>query len=269
MDTITITITETERKRLILLAEDVIKSGHWGNAVVEIPEESRLFEVFQRSAGTIEMSVSQVALLMNWLMEGTGYGMILLGEDVSILQKIAYKLYRFYNYRKEACIRELENVSELIKKSENLLPGKGFNLPLEHLRELEDVERNEAYRRLRQSIDSYEAREDDVGSVEAENVSDNDASFHNGAVKERYETGINRSRNTGVTLGKVYTEGEDLNPDSDGIETSGKSFFSRIFSTKKKTKKALDTNSIGESINAKELVQKTEKIAKRIGKRGR
>ncbi len=151
---IAITVTEQEKKQLIFFAEKALQGGHWGSGELEIPEERQVYEIILRSSGTVELTMRQVELFLNWFFEATQHGTYLLPEDMSILEKIVYKLYGHYNERKQACLRELDKIAEIIVKSADLFPGKKFDLPLDRLKKLEEIERNEAFEQLKKSIET-------------------------------------------------------------------------------------------------------------------
>ncbi len=106
-------LNSVEKRRLLGCADNTIFDKlHWGNGEVIIPEEQILYEMIKKAEDKIELSFTQLKILLNWIFETTAQGTILLNEDISILYKILTQLekHREYIIRKyEQEIKEIQN----------------------------------------------------------------------------------------------------------------------------------------------------------------
>ena len=89
---------ELEKRRL-LSYEDLSVRGqlHWGDGEIIIPEEQILLQKIREAEDSLTMNFEQLELLINWFLDATGGGMLLLGEDISILNKIIEQLTPYHN----------------------------------------------------------------------------------------------------------------------------------------------------------------------------
>lgn len=149
---ITVTINESEKKRLIFYAENELHSGHWGSSGIEIPQEIKLYDKISKADSQIELSLPDVKLLFQWFLNATDHGLILLSDDISIIHKIIYKLYNYYEIKKKQYIIELDSITDIIESSINILPDHTFTLPIEHFEELEKIENSNIFKELHDKI---------------------------------------------------------------------------------------------------------------------
>ncbi len=86
---IQITVNDLEKERLKNYADySLYESKHWGNGKLFIHEENILYSKLNSPENKIHLSSGELKILINWFLEGTGNGTILLSEDIMILQKL-------------------------------------------------------------------------------------------------------------------------------------------------------------------------------------
>lgn len=85
MQTIEIKITPEGKKRLEYYVETALTGGHWGSSDIEIPDEQALAYKIRVTGGTLELSVRECRLLLNWFGESTDDGRFLLPEDAELI----------------------------------------------------------------------------------------------------------------------------------------------------------------------------------------
>lgn len=82
-------VNSIEKKRLLYYAEhSLFEKAHWGDGEVLVPEERILLDQFKSRKTNIELTLTQLRILINWFLESTGYGNFLLEEDFVIMNKL-------------------------------------------------------------------------------------------------------------------------------------------------------------------------------------
>lgn len=231
---IAITINESEKKRLLYYAENELRSGHWGSSDIEIPQEKVLHDKINKAVSEIELSLPDTKLLFQWFLNATDHGLILLSDDISIIHKIIYKLYNYYEIKKNQYIIELDSITDIIKSSINILPNHKFSLPVEYLKELERIENNKILKELHDNI--YGKSSTDIN-----------------------ETNIVKSEEPGVVRLKPSTEKQNylsnfinkLIPQPNKIDDPAKSD---------------NHNRSNETLDAKELLNKSKALSRKLKK---
>ncbi len=128
-----LTINQFEKKRLLFYADQTLsESLHWGNGAVIILEEQILLNAIKESKGKLTLNSFQLELLLNWLFDATGEGHFLLGEDISIINKIIGGLTEYHRSLKNRKTKdnidleeiefELNFVEKMLKKLIYMLP---------------------------------------------------------------------------------------------------------------------------------------------------
>ena len=64
-----------------------LKGFKWDYPII-IPEEQILYDTIKESKGKLTLNSFLLKILLNWLFDATGEGQFLLGEDISIINKI-------------------------------------------------------------------------------------------------------------------------------------------------------------------------------------
>ena len=72
---IIINIKYTEKMNLLEFASEKKNKGHWGSSSFLIPEEENLVSIIEKCDDRLEVSFSQLSLLLNWISEGTSGGL--------------------------------------------------------------------------------------------------------------------------------------------------------------------------------------------------
>ncbi len=231
---ITLIITESEKKRLVFYAENEMQSGHWGSSDIEIPQEKILFSKIDQAVSEIELSLQEAKLLFQWFLNATDHGLILLSDDISIIHKILYKLYNYYEVKKKQYISELDSISEIIKSSINILPSHKLSLPIEYLKELDKIENNRILKELHDNI--YKDSTIDIKEININNFDE--------PVKIESKP---------RSLKKNYLSGfmNRLKPDSKKINSDNKSN---------------NNNSINNTLDARVLLNKSKALSKKLKK---
>jgi hypothetical protein len=70
---------------------------HWGDGEIIIPEEQILQQKITDAEDKLTLDFEQLELLTNWFLDATDEGILLLGEDISILNKIIGQLTPYHN----------------------------------------------------------------------------------------------------------------------------------------------------------------------------
>ncbi|MBU1077042.1 MAG: hypothetical protein KKH98_07110 [Spirochaetes bacterium] len=139
---IEIKINDIERGRLLQHAEyTMYEKSHWGDGDVTIPEEQILYNKIKDAGDKLELSPNQFALLLNWIMDSTKHGTILMNEDVSVLNKIFDQLSHTYTIKRRAYTHELNTMEEQLDKIKSAL--KQSPIKKEDLEEVKKVVQEE------------------------------------------------------------------------------------------------------------------------------
>ena len=115
-------IHELEKRRLLSYADHSIRDQlHWGNGEVIIPEEQILQQKITDAEEKLMLDFEQLKLLTHWFLDATGEGMLLLGEDISILNKIIGQLIPYHNELKRKYDVKLRILKAQIDDAEKVL----------------------------------------------------------------------------------------------------------------------------------------------------
>lgn len=115
-------IHELEKRRLLSYADHSIRDQlHWGNGEVIIPEEQILQQKITDAEDKLMLDFEQLKLLTHWFLDATGEGMLLLGEDISILNKIIGQLIPYHNELKRKYDVKLRILKAQIDDAEKVL----------------------------------------------------------------------------------------------------------------------------------------------------
>ena len=89
---------ELEKRRLLSYAGHSMRDQlHWGDGEIIIPEEQILQQKITDAEDKLTLNFEQLELLTNWFLDATDEGILLLGEDISILNKIIGQLTPYHN----------------------------------------------------------------------------------------------------------------------------------------------------------------------------
>lgn len=112
---IKLVINSLERKRMLYYAEhSLFGKAHWGDGEVLIPEEKMLFEYFKQEDEFMEITFTQLKILIQWFLESTNNGAFLINEDIVILKKLIAILELYYKENNIDRIYESEDVPSAI-----------------------------------------------------------------------------------------------------------------------------------------------------------
>ncbi len=153
-----LTINQFEKKRLLFYADQTLsESLHWGGGAVIIPEEQILLDAIKESKGKLTLDSFKLELLLNWLFDATGEGQFLLGEDISIINKIIGGLAEYRcslkngktkdNIELEEIEFQLNFVEKMLKKLIYMLPETEKKEEIEELKE--EIEFEEKVKRAK------------------------------------------------------------------------------------------------------------------------
>ncbi len=86
-----------EKVRLIFYSEHAVSDKfHWGDGDMVIPEEENLIDQIKNGSGEIELSPTQLRILVIWFIDATGNGAVLMDADEYILNQIIILLNEHY-----------------------------------------------------------------------------------------------------------------------------------------------------------------------------
>ena len=115
-------LNELEKRRLLSYASQSMRDNlHWGDGEVIIPEEQILEQKIQESEYKLTLDFEQLRLLTNWFLDATDEGILLLGEDISILNKIIGLLTPYHNELKRDYDVKLRMLKAQIDDAEKVL----------------------------------------------------------------------------------------------------------------------------------------------------
>ena len=113
---------ELEKERLLAYASQSLRDNlHWGNGEVIVPEEQILEQKIQETEYKLALDFEQLRLLTNWFLDATDEGLLLAGEDISILTKIIDLLTPYHNQLKKEYDVKLRILKARIDDAENVL----------------------------------------------------------------------------------------------------------------------------------------------------
>ncbi len=108
-------INAMDRKRMLHYAEhSLFGKAHWGDGEVLIPEEKMLFEYFKQENEFMEITFTQLKILIQWFLESTNNGAFLINEDIVILKKLISILKLYYKENNIDHIYKSEDVPSAI-----------------------------------------------------------------------------------------------------------------------------------------------------------
>ena len=117
----TLRINEIEKERLLSYAEYTLRDKlHWGDGEIITAVEQILYDSIEEATDELELDVYELKILLNWLFDATGEGTLLLGEDISILNKVLHLLHEYCYDMKGKDITELKTVESLKDSIENI-----------------------------------------------------------------------------------------------------------------------------------------------------
>jgi hypothetical protein len=113
---------DLEKQRLLFYASHTMRDSlHWGDGEVIIPEEQILEQKIQKTEYKLTLEFEQIRLLTNWFLDATGEGLLLAGEDISILTKIIGLLTPYHNELKREYDVKLRMLKAQIDDAEKVL----------------------------------------------------------------------------------------------------------------------------------------------------
>lgn len=228
---ITLKIAKSELTRLLYNAEKNINSGHWGNSILEIPDEQIILNKLKIADESIELSMREIEIVINWFNVVTDHGLLMILEDMSIIQQITYKLFKHYEDKLLEYNNELSRISKILSLITNIMPDIDKKMNISRLKELDKNENEKIINKLRESI---------YGSTSSEK----------NKKPEEVDSNINYTKN--------------IIPEHKKTIKDNSSFIQNLISL---FRLPADENEMKEKkITSKELLRKTENIAKKINK---
>jgi len=94
---------------------------HWGDGEIIIPEEQILLQKIREAEDSLTLDFEQLKLLTHWFLDATDEGMLLLGEDISILNRIIGQLIPYHNELKRKYDVKLRMLKAQIDAAEKVL----------------------------------------------------------------------------------------------------------------------------------------------------
>jgi hypothetical protein len=95
-------VNELEKRRLLSYATSSMHDQlHWGDGEIIIPEEQILQEKIINAEDKLTLDFMELKLLITWFLDATDEGVLLLGEDISILNKLIRLLKLYHNALKK------------------------------------------------------------------------------------------------------------------------------------------------------------------------
>ena len=127
---------ELEKERLLSYASQSMRDNlHWGDGEVIIPEEQILEQKIQETEYKLALDFNQLRLLTNWFLDATDEGLLLAGEDISILTKIIGLLTTYHNeLKREYDVKlrmlkaQIDDAEKILTKLTNIVPKTGEKL---------------------------------------------------------------------------------------------------------------------------------------------
>jgi hypothetical protein len=113
---------ELEKRRLLSYASHSMRDQlHWGDGEIIIPEEQILQQKITDAEDKLILDFEQLELLTNWFLEATDEGILLLGEDISILNKLIGQLTAYHNELKRKYDVKLRMLKARMDATEKVL----------------------------------------------------------------------------------------------------------------------------------------------------
>jgi hypothetical protein len=113
---------ELEKERLLSYASHTIRDKlHWGDGEVIIPEEQILEQRIQETEYHLTLDFEQMKLLTNWFLDDTDEGLLLAGEDISILHKMIELLTTYHDELKREYAVKLRMLKAQIEAADDVL----------------------------------------------------------------------------------------------------------------------------------------------------
>ena len=117
-----IKFNELEKRRLLSYAGHSMRDQlHWGDGEIIIPEEQILQQKITDAEDKLTLDFAQLELLTNWFLDATDEGILLLGEDISILKKIIGQLTPYHKELKRKYDVKLRMLKAQIDAAEKVL----------------------------------------------------------------------------------------------------------------------------------------------------
>lgn len=92
-----ISVSPSEKRRLVIYAEHTLfEQSHWGDGDMIIPEEQFLYDEFKSDNTIIDVTNTQLKILINWFLSNTGCGSYMMEEDMSLLDKIVLTIESYF-----------------------------------------------------------------------------------------------------------------------------------------------------------------------------
>jgi hypothetical protein len=121
---------DLEKRKLLLYASHTLRDTlHWGDGEVIVPEEQILEQKIQEAEDKLTLDFEQMKLLSNWFLDATDNGLLLAGEDISILQKMIELLAPYLDeVKKEYDVKlrmlkvQIEDAEKVLNKLEKVVP---------------------------------------------------------------------------------------------------------------------------------------------------
>ena len=108
---------------------------HWGDGEIIIPEEQILQQKITDAEDKLTLNFEQLELLTNWFLDATDEGILLLGEDISILNKIIgqltpyhSELKRKYDVKLRMLKAQIDAAEKVLTKLTRIVPKTGEKL---------------------------------------------------------------------------------------------------------------------------------------------
>jgi hypothetical protein len=115
-------LMELEKSRLLSYANHSMRDQlHWGDGEIIIPEEQILQQKITDAEDKLSLDFAQLELLINWFLDATDEGILLLGEDISILNKLIGQLTPYHNELKRKYDVKLRILKAQIDATEKVL----------------------------------------------------------------------------------------------------------------------------------------------------
>ncbi len=92
---INILINDIIKNRLLKYAEADLHQGHWGDAEVTIPEHQNLAIMIGNSGKSIELSLLEAGILIQWIEDATKGGRIITQEDLAVIDNVRTAIEKY------------------------------------------------------------------------------------------------------------------------------------------------------------------------------
>jgi hypothetical protein len=112
---IVIPVDDIVLKRLLKYADSVISQGHWGDAEITVPEYQNLYEKIRNSSGSLDLTLMETGLLVQWIEDSTKGGRLINQEDIAVTARIKTRLEKYRKTLSPENSREIGEIGHFFK----------------------------------------------------------------------------------------------------------------------------------------------------------